>query len=89
VTPPDVGQPQAQDSSSKLEDVIAATKSHLTNAEFRELDELLTDYEDIFARDNEDYERTNKVYHRIDTGDARPAPEENTLGKTSGGKCDA
>jgi hypothetical protein len=22
--------------------------------------------------DNEDYGRTNKVYHRIDTGDARP-----------------
>jgi hypothetical protein len=72
VTPPDVGQPQAQDSSSKLEDVIEAAKPHLTNGEFRELEELLTEYEDIFVGDNEDYVRTNKVHHRIDTGDARP-----------------
>jgi hypothetical protein len=47
VTPPDVGQPQAQDSSSKLEDVIAAAKPHITNGELRELEELLTEYEDI------------------------------------------
>jgi hypothetical protein len=36
------------------------------------LKELLTEYEDSFARDDEGYGRTNKVYHRIDTGDARP-----------------
>jgi hypothetical protein len=72
VTPPDVGQHQAQDLCSKLEDVNAAAKPHLTNGEFQELNELLTEYEDIFARDDENYGRTNKVYHRIDTGDARP-----------------
>jgi hypothetical protein len=72
VTPPDVGQHQAQNLSSKLEDVITAAKPHLTNGEFQELKELLTEYEDIFARDDEDYGRTNKVYHCIDTGDARP-----------------
>jgi hypothetical protein len=72
VTPPDVGQYQAQDLSSKLEDVITAAKPHLTNGEFQEFKELLTEYEDIFARDDEDYGRTNEVYHCIDTGDARP-----------------
>jgi hypothetical protein len=72
VTPPDLGQHHAQDLSSKLEDVIAAAKPHLTNGEFQELNELLTEYEDILARYDEDYGRTNKVYHRIDTGDARP-----------------
>jgi hypothetical protein len=36
------------------------------------LEELRTQYEDIFAGTDEDYGRTNKVYHRIDTGDARP-----------------
>jgi hypothetical protein len=66
-----VGQPQAQDLSSKLEDVITAARPHLTNKEFRELEEL-TECEDIFAGDNEDYGRTNKVYHRICAGDARP-----------------
>jgi hypothetical protein len=35
------------------------------------LEELLTEYEDIFAVDSEDHGWTNKVYHRIDMGDAR------------------
>jgi hypothetical protein len=72
MTLPDVGQLQAQDSSSKLEDVIAAATPHLTNGEFWELKELLTEYEDIFAADNKDYGRTKQVCHRIDTKDARP-----------------
>jgi hypothetical protein len=72
VTPYEVGQPQAQELSSKLEDVITVARPHLTNEEFRVLEELLTEYEDIFAGDNEDYGKTNKVYHHIDTGDARP-----------------
>jgi hypothetical protein len=72
VTAPHVGQRQTQDLSSKLEDVVTAAKTHLTNGEFQELKELVTEYEDIFAGDDEDYEKTNKVYHRIDTGDARP-----------------
>jgi hypothetical protein len=55
VTPPDVGQHQAQDLSSKLDDVIAAAKPHLTNGKFQELNKLLSEYEDIFARDDEDY----------------------------------
>jgi hypothetical protein len=36
------------------------------------LEELLTEYDYIFAGADEDYWRTNKVFHRIDTGDARP-----------------
>jgi hypothetical protein len=36
------------------------------------LEELVAQYEDIFAGDNEDHGQTNKVYHRIDTGEARP-----------------
>jgi hypothetical protein len=72
VTLPEVGQPQAQGLSSKLEDVITAARPHLANEEFRELEEPLTEYEDIFAGNNEDYGRTNKVYHRIDMGDVQP-----------------
>jgi hypothetical protein len=72
VTAPHVGQRQTQDLSSKLEDVVMAAKTHLTNGELQELKELLTEYDDIFAGDDEVYGRTNKVYHRIDTGDARP-----------------
>jgi hypothetical protein len=36
------------------------------------LEDLLTEYEGIFAMDSEDHGQTNKVYHHIDMGDARP-----------------
>jgi hypothetical protein len=52
--------------------VTEAARPHSSNEEFQELEELLAEYENIFAVDSEDHGRTNKVYHRIDTGDARP-----------------
>jgi hypothetical protein len=72
VTSPDLEQPQARDPSSKLQDIPDAARPPLSNGEFQDLEELLAVYEDIFAVGSEDYGRTNKVYHRIDTGDARP-----------------
>jgi hypothetical protein len=36
-----------------------------------ESEELVAEYEDIFAGDSEDRGRINKVYHRIDTGQAQ------------------
>jgi hypothetical protein len=67
----DLEQPQAQDASSKLKDTTKAVRPHLSNGEFQELEEFLAEYEDIFAVDIEDHRQTNKVYRRIDTGDAR------------------
>jgi predicted ArsR family transcriptional regulator len=58
--------------NSRLQDVTEAARPHLDDGEFLELDELVAEYEHIFAGDNEDHGRTNKVYHRIDTGEARP-----------------
>jgi predicted ArsR family transcriptional regulator len=60
-----------QETSSKLKNVTEAARPHLSNGEFREIEELLAE-EDTFAVDNEDHGRTKKVYQRIDTGDARP-----------------
>jgi hypothetical protein len=72
VNPPDMGEPQARDLSSKLQDITEAAGPQLSNGEFQDLEEILTEYEDIFAVDSEDHGRTNKLYYRIDTGDARP-----------------
>jgi hypothetical protein len=72
VTTPDLDQPKAQESSSKLQDITEAAKQNLSDEEFQKLEKLIADYDDIFAVDCEDHGRTNKVYHRIDTGDARP-----------------
>ncbi|XP_023711548.1 uncharacterized protein LOC111866641 [Cryptotermes secundus] len=69
---PEVGQPPAPSVTPKLADVITAAKPHLSPGEFQDLEDLVSEYADIFAQDNEDYGRTNRVYHRIDTGEARP-----------------
>jgi hypothetical protein len=72
VTPPHLERQQDQESSSKFQDVAEAARPHLSNGEFRELEELLAEYKVTFAVDNKGHGRTNKVYHRIDTGDTRP-----------------
>jgi hypothetical protein len=46
--------------------VTEAVRPHLSNEEFQELEELLAEYEDIFAVASEDHGRTNKVYDRIE-----------------------
>jgi hypothetical protein len=63
---------QAPELSSKVQEVIEAARSNLSDGEFQGLEDLMTEYEDIFATGSEDYVRNNRVYHRIDTGDARP-----------------
>jgi hypothetical protein len=37
----------------------------------QELGELFTEYGDVFAMNNDDYGRTDRVYHSIDTGEAQ------------------
>jgi hypothetical protein len=52
----------------KLQNVIAAAKPNLSDAESRELEELLADYGDIFVVNSDDYGRTaESKYHHIDT----------------------
>jgi hypothetical protein len=70
VTTPDLDQPQAQECSSKLQDITEVAEPNLSDGEFQEPKKLLAEYGDIFAVDSEDHGRTNKVYHCIDTGDA-------------------
>lgn len=58
---------------------IKAARSNVSNGEFQKLEEFPAEYEDIFATDSEDYRRTGRGCHRIDTGDAqlicqRPQP---------------
>jgi hypothetical protein len=52
--------------------VIAVVKPNLSDTESRELEEPLTEYGDIFAIGSDAYRRTDRVYHRIDTGKVRP-----------------
>jgi hypothetical protein len=69
VTPPDVEQKQVQDITSKLQDVMAAARPNLSNAESREMEELLTECKDIFSTKSDDCRWTDRLYHHIDTGE--------------------
>jgi hypothetical protein len=72
VTQPDAAAPQDQDTSPNIQDMIVAARHNLGVGEIRELEGLIAAYEDVFATQSGDYGRTNRVYHRIDTGEARP-----------------
>jgi hypothetical protein len=65
VTSPDEEQPQVQDTTLKLQDVIAAARPNLSDAEYQKLEQLLTEYGDIFAKKTSDYKWTERVYHCI------------------------
>jgi hypothetical protein len=71
VIPPHVEQPQVWDTALKWQDLIAVARPNLCDAESRELEELLTEYGDIFVMDSGEHGRADSVQHRIDTGEAR------------------
>jgi hypothetical protein len=66
VTQPDTAAPQDRDTGPYLQDMILAARPNLG------VEDLVTEYEDVFATPSGDYGRTNRVYHRIITGEARP-----------------
>jgi hypothetical protein len=50
--------------------VLGAARPNLNNDEAQEVEELVTEYEDIFVTNDSDYGRTNRVYYRMDIEDA-------------------
>jgi hypothetical protein len=72
VTQPDAAAPQDHDTSPNLQEMIVAARPNLGVEEIRELEDLVTEHEDVFATQSSDYRRTDRVYHHIDTGEARP-----------------
>jgi hypothetical protein len=60
VTAPNVEQPQVQDTAPKLQDVVAASRQNLSDAESWELEELLST-ETSFAMKSDDYGWANSV----------------------------
>jgi len=56
----------------QLREVIVGARPNLSVREAQALEEFIADYQDVFETKSGDHGHTNKVYHRIDTGDARP-----------------
>jgi hypothetical protein len=56
----------------QLKEVRAGARPNLSRREAQALEEFIADYQDVLETKSGDHGRTEKVYHRIDTGDARP-----------------
>jgi hypothetical protein len=60
-----------QDIISKFQEAIAAARRNLSALKYREFEELVTKYGDIFAKKSDDFGRTDQLYRCIHTGDSR------------------
>ena len=57
---------------SHLQDLFERSIVHLSSNDQEKLQELLTKYQDVCARSNDDLSQTDRVQHRINTGTAKP-----------------
>jgi hypothetical protein len=76
---------------SHLQDLFERSIVHLSSNDQEKLQELLTKYQDIFAKSNDDLLQTDRVQHRINTGTAKPirqTPRRLPLGKREIEKAD-
>ena len=61
---------------SHLQDLFERRIVHLSSNDQEKLKELLTKYQDVFARSNVDVGQTDRAKHRINTGTAKPIRQE-------------
>jgi hypothetical protein len=52
--------------------MVSAVRPKLNTKEAQVLEDFITEFEDVFAKNSGDYGRTDEVHHRIDTDDAHP-----------------
>jgi hypothetical protein len=64
--------PATQGPCDQLQGVISDAKPNLDATETQALEGLIAEFRDVFATNSDVFGRTNRVRHRIDTGDARP-----------------
>jgi hypothetical protein len=64
--------PATQGPCEQLQRVISDAKPNLDAKETQALEGLIAEFRDVFATNSDDFGRTDRVCHRIDTGDARP-----------------
>lgn len=57
---------------SHLHDLLSTAKKNLSHSEFTQVQDLLLQYEDVFAKDDYDLGHFTEVEHAIDTGTAKP-----------------
>jgi hypothetical protein len=68
----DSNKPASEQLPTHLQDVWDDSTEHLQPAEAEQLARLFIQYQDVFSRSKEDLGYTDRILHRIDTGDATP-----------------
>jgi hypothetical protein len=63
---------QNKELCKQLREVIDCTRPNLSVRKVQAIEELIADYQDVFETKIGDHGCTENLYHRIDTGDARP-----------------
>ncbi|XP_069139244.1 uncharacterized protein [Argopecten irradians] len=58
-----------------MEIIVESSKQHLVDAETKQLKKILKTNEKVFAKNKDDLGKTNLVYHKIDTGNAKPVKQ--------------
>ena len=66
----------SNDHRSTLWEMIDKVGDRLNQGEKEQLYALLLDYSDIFAQSSDDFGRTGRIQHRIDTGDSQPIRQQ-------------
>jgi hypothetical protein len=64
--------PPAPGLCEQLQGVISDAKPNLDAIETQKFEGLIAEFRDVFAINSDDFGRTDRVCHRMDTGDARP-----------------
>ena len=64
------------DHRSTMWKMVDKVDDRLTHREKEQLYVLLLDYSDIFAQSPDDFGRTGKIQHRVDTGDSQPIRQQ-------------
>jgi hypothetical protein len=67
-TPPSA----TQETCEQLQGVISDAKPNLNATETQAFEGLIVEFRDVFVTNSDDFGRTDRDCHRIDTGDARP-----------------
>jgi hypothetical protein len=50
--------------------VLSGARPNLNTRESQNLEEFITEFQDVFTTKSDDCGRTDRVYHHVDTGDA-------------------
>ena len=72
IQPPEIEVPTQKTLKKEMQGLLEEGSKELSKEESKQLESLLTEFEDVFSKSELDLGKFNAVSHSIDTGDAEP-----------------